>query len=129
MAKRKNVQEQNELTKIGIKATASYWRLNELPKYLREVIESKGIDMTTSIVLEYEHNYPGTFSDFGLLLTVEKRFISFDVDYDDHVALVVSWEDVSHEYKISNNEKGFKKTYGYLACEVLEEMNSNNAYG
>ena len=124
MARRKSVQEQSKITKNSIEKTAYYWRSNELPAYLRQFLEDNAIDVDSSIVLEYDHNYPGMPSDFGLILTIDRRFFSFEVDNDNGIIADKRLEDVSEEYLISDKEKGIQKTYGFLAIQVLEEINS-----
>lgn len=124
--RQRNVQEQITLTKHGIKTQAQYWRQEGLPLPLIQLFETKGVDVKTSIVLWYDQDFPGSSTDEGLLLTEDGRFFEFDVDLNPERSQLVElylWEDVSHRYEINGHKKGLGKTYGFLAMEVLQELN------
>jgi len=124
-----NVQEQMALKKHSIKNFAQYWRENDLPIPLMQLLASKNIDMNTSILIEYDQDYPGRNTDEGIILTEEGKFFEFEADLDlDRTRLITLelWEDVSHRYEINGRKKGIGKTFGFLALEVLEELNNKD---
>jgi len=64
---------------------------------------------------------------FGMLLTPEETFISFEIDTDkDHVSveLVEEWRDVTSEQNLSLNNAGTGAGFGALAVQVLLEINA-----
>ena len=87
--------------------------------------------MNTSILIEYDQDFPGGNTDEGVILTKEGKFFEFCADLDlNRTKLITleSWEEVSHRYKINGGKtekKGVSKTFGYLALEVLRELNQN----
>lgn len=127
MKRRLNVQEQNLLSKEGILKVAKYWRMKGFPIALEVVFREKGIDLDTSIILDYEQNYPGRSTDEGILLTEEGIFYEFEADLNpDRTKLIelYAFLDVSNRFEICEHKKGIGKTYGFLAMEVLRELNS-----
>jgi len=124
--RRLNVQEQNILIKDGILKSAKYWRVKGIPKPLRQVFEKKGIDFSSLIILDYEKDVFGGSTDEGIFLTVDKVFYEFDADLNaDETELIELYvlRDVSHRYEINEHQKGIGKTYGFMALEVLNELN------
>ncbi|HAS44009.1 MAG TPA: hypothetical protein DCS93_26260 [Microscillaceae bacterium] len=122
-----NVQEQVARKKQGIKRFAQYWRQHDLPAPLMQLLASKNIDINTSILIEYDQDYPGRNTDEGIILTEEGKFFEFEADLDpDRTRLITLelWEDVSHRYEINGRKKGIGKTFGFLALEVLKELNN-----
>lgn len=126
-----NPQKQVTTKKEGIKRFAQYWRQHDLPTPLMQLLASKNIDMHTSILIEYDQDFPGGNTDEGIILTEEGKFFEFGVNLDlDRTRLITLelWEEVSHRYKINGGEtekKGVSKTFGFLALEVLRELNQN----
>ncbi len=121
-----NVQEQLILKKHDILLEATYWRKNSIPSPLGKIFAEKGIDINSSIILEYEQDYPGISTDEGIVLTNDKRFYKFDVDLNSNRSELVelySFKDISDKFEVNGNKKGIGKTYGFLAMEVLEELN------
>ena len=77
-------------------------------------------------MLEYEQDFPGTSTDEGLILTGEGKFYEFDADLNNDKAELIelySIVDVSGRFEIEEHKKGIGKTYGFLAMEVLNELN------
>lgn len=59
-----------------------HWRQNPLPGALRTVGEGKGIHWGTSIVVNLKIDFPGMPQLFGLLVTQDERFVSFELTTD-----------------------------------------------
>lgn len=122
-----NVQEQIDIRKDNILSEAKYWREHGIPKILELLFKEKGIDINKSIVLEYKQDYPGISTDEGLLLTPEGEFYEFNIDLNSDRTEIVelySIVNVSERYKVSEHEKGIGKSFGYIAMEILIELNS-----
>ncbi|OJJ18320.1 hypothetical protein BKI52_26235 [marine bacterium AO1-C] len=122
-----NVQEQSLSKKQNINNFAQYWRQHELPAPLMQLFASKNIDMNTSILIEYDQDFPGGHTDEGIILTEGGKFYEFWADLDpDRTQLITLelWEEVTKRYEINEHKKGIGKTFGFLALEVLKELNT-----
>ncbi|WP_375562032.1 hypothetical protein ACE193_05650 [Bernardetia sp. OM2101] len=78
--KRLNVQEQNAITKDNILSEAKYWRENGIPLALHKILLEKEINPKTTLFLDYEQDFHGMNTDEGIIVTAEKKFISFSMD-------------------------------------------------
>jgi len=79
--KRINVQKQNILTKNKILSEAKYWRENGIPLVIYKILIEKEIYPKTSIFLDYEQDISsGANTDAGIIITVKKKFIKFEMD-------------------------------------------------
>lgn len=128
--RRLNVQEQIALKKDKILTQARYWRTNGIPSPLKLIFKEKGIDVEKSIILEYQQYFPGIGTDIGILLTPEGEFFEFDVDLNSSKTELIelySLTNVSEQFEIAEHKKGIGKTDGFLAMEVLNELNKNEA--
>lgn len=124
--RRLNVQEQIALKKDLILNESKYWRENGIPKPLENICKEKGIEIDRSIIFEYEQDYPGISTDQGIILTPEGAFYEFDADLNDNRTELIelySFVDVSDRFEIAEHKKGIGKTFGFLAMEVLTELN------
>ena len=124
--RRLNVQEQIAVRKDSILKEAKYWRDNGVPEPLRKVFTENGIEIEKSIMIEYEQDFPGISTDEGMILTEKGKFYEFDVDLNkDRTELIelYSFVDVSDRFEIEEYRKGIGKTYGFIAMEVLNELN------
>ena len=124
--RRLNVKEQIALKKDSILKEAKYWRENGVPKPLIKVFNENGIEIEESIIIEYEQDFPGISTDEGIILTEKGKFYEFDADLnDDRTKLIelYSFVDVSDRFEIEEHKKGIGKTYGFIAMEVLKELN------
>ena len=124
--RRLNVQEQNLVKKDSILKEAKYWRNNGVPEPLKKVFKENKIELDESIILEYEQNFPGLSTDEGIVLTPKGKFYEFDADLNnDRTELIelYSFTDISNRFEIDEYKKGIGKTYGFLALEVLNELN------
>ena len=124
--RRLNVQEQNILKKDQILNEAKYWRINGIPYPLEQLFLAKGIHIDTSILLNYGQDSLGVSTDEGMVLTADAFFYKFDADLNPNRTALIelySFVDVSDKFEINKHKKGIGKTYGYLAMEVLKELN------
>ena len=124
--RRLNVQEQIAVKKDSVLKEAKYWRDNGVPEPLMKVITEYGIEIEKSLILEYEQDYPGLSTDEGMILTEEAKFYEFVADLNsDRTELIelYSFVDVSDRFEIEAHKKGIGKTYGFIAMEVLKELN------
>jgi len=104
-----------------------HWRQHSPSKALLDYAASQGVDCGRSIFLKLEIDFPGMPRLFGMLLTPEETFISFEIDTDkDHVSveLVEEWRDVTSEQNLSLNNAGTGAGFGALAVQVLLEINA-----
>lgn len=124
--RRLNVQEQISIKKNLILKEAKYWRKNGIPKPLEKVFLENDIDIEKSIVLGYEQDFPGISTDQGIVLTPNGVFYEFDADLNSNRTKLIelySFIDVSAKFEIDKHKKGIGETYGFLAMEVLKELN------
>ncbi len=124
--RRLNVQEQTIVKKDSILQEAKFWRDNEVPEPLKNVFIKNGIEIEKSIILEYKQDFPGISTDEGIILSEEGKFYEFDMDLNlDRTALIelYSFIDVSDRFMVEEHQKGIGKTYGFIAMEVLRELN------
>ena len=121
-----NVQEQNALKEHGILYEAKYWRTKGLPDALKLFLESKGINTSRCIVLDYNQDFPGCSTDFGKILTEDSRFYRFDMDMTPNRMEIIElyeWQDITALTDISKSKPGTGATWGYLALKTLKELN------
>jgi hypothetical protein len=121
-----NVQEQNILKKHDIMSEAKYWRQEGLPNAINEIFIKNKIDPRTSIIINYEQDFPGCNTDQGIILTSCRRFYEFEADLNEDSTKVLelyTWREITESYIIKDHEKGIGKTFGHLALEVLNELN------
>ena len=124
--RRLNVQEQITVKKDSILNEAKYWRGNGIPEPLEKLFKENGIEIDKSIIFEYEQDFPGISTDEGIVLTQDGKFYEFDADLnDDRTELIelYSFIDVSDRFEVNEHKNGIGKTYGFLAMEVLKELN------
>jgi hypothetical protein len=121
-----NVQEQFAIKKERILSEAMYWRTNGIPSPLQSIFKEKGIDMEKSIFLEYEQDFPGLSTDEGIIVTPDGNFFEFEADLNEERTKLLelySFKNVSERFEINGHKKGIGKTFGFLAIEVLNEIN------
>lgn len=127
--KQLNVQEQNVLLKHKIFTEAQYWREIGISQGLLHLFQSKGIDFSKILLLEYTQDVLGGGTDEGIVVTEDAVFIEFEADFNYQRTELIElhiWADISETYEISKHKKGVGKTYGFLAMEVLSEINKKN---
>ena len=126
--RRLNVQEQIILTRDRILTEANYWRQNGVPAPLLDVFKKYEIDFERSIILDYEQDFPDIITDEGIVLTPHGIFYEFIADLNsDRTELIelYSIKDVSDRFEVEANKRGIGMTYGFLALEVLKELNKD----
>ena len=126
--RRLNVQEQIAIRRDQIHSEANYWRTHGIPNPLKLVFMEKGIDIDKSIMLDYEQDFPGISTDVGMVLTLDGNLYEFDADLNPNRTELIelySFTQISERFEINENKKGIGKTYGYLAIEVLKELNKD----
>jgi hypothetical protein len=128
--RRLNVQQQNALVEKSIRNGAIYWRREPLPRVLKVCGEERGVIWDKSVVLDLNIDFSGMPAIFGLLVTQEERFISFEIDTDsDHqlVKSVETWNDVTAAQDLSLHNRGTGTGRGAFALKVLRELNADAA--
>lgn len=121
-----SVQEQNALTKYAIFREASFWRAAGIPLGLHTALSSRGIDTERSIYLCYEQDFPGINTNEGIVLTPDRKFYRFDMDLNPERSELVQLyglQDITWCTEINPNRPGTGASWGYLALEVLVELN------
>lgn len=121
-----NVQEQNAVLKNSILCEAYYWRKNEIPEGLCKSMAERGIDSKKCLLLDYEQDYPGCSTDFGKVVAEDGRFYEFDIDMSTDRKKVIElyeWKEITNSIEINAHKPGTGATWGYLALEVLSELN------
>ncbi len=124
--RRLNVEEQNTLIKYRIFSEAKYWRENGVSLGFQKILIEREINSKFAIFLDYNQGFSGISTDEGIIITAEKKFIRFAMDLNSDGSELIfldKWEDITEQYEISEYKKGIRKTYGFLALEVLEELN------
>ena len=130
--RRHNVQEQITLRKDQIMKSARYWRMQDLPLPLVNLMHHNEVNPRTSIFLEYDRDtdYHESLrngsTDSGIILSEDGRFFQFDMDLNaDRTQLerLNLWKDISDQYDIDGQKKGIEKTDGFIALEVLTQLN------
>lgn len=121
-----NVQEQNALDKNRILEEASYWRTNGIPIGLKKALEMKGVNTESCILLNYEQDFPGISTDVGIVLNPEGEFYEFEMDLNKDRSEILEfflWEEVTTKIEINDHKPGKGSTWGFLALEVITELN------
>lgn len=77
-------------------------------------------------MIDYDRFYPGMPTDLGVLLTENQEFIRFEIDKREDIIELIMLENLTNQakYKIENKVKGIGKSFGLIAIEVFEEINS-----
>jgi hypothetical protein len=121
-----NVQEQNVLLKHSIAQEARYWRSQNIPAALTTFLQSKNIEIESSIFMDYDRHALGCSTDEGCILTKDGTFFKFDIDLSDddtEIICINTWENITESIELSAHKKGTGATRGFLALEVLHELN------
>ena len=127
--RRHNVQEQNALTKDRIETEAKFWRERGIPNPLIAILNDNQIDPNECIFLEYEQDFPGISTDEGMIVSIDGKFYRFELDLNKDRTMLVEqylFKDISDEVEIDEHKPGTGKTWGFLALQVLTEMNQIN---
>src|SRR5262245_6048872 len=127
MAIRRNVQEQNDVTRQEIRRTAAAFRDDMLryPWLLSELTQ-RGLDPSKGILAQL-HLTPDQDGDLfeGCWLSEDRRFYRFEVlvAREPRVsAEVEQWRDATAEVLVNARQPGTGKSFGFIALEVLREL-------
>ena len=60
----------------------------------------------------------------GIVLSQDKHFIEFEYDTFDGEKMTI-WKEASDRFRVSDNEKGYKWSTGFLAIEVWTSLNED----
>lgn len=119
-----NVQQQNSRTLRSIQKEAEYWRTHPVPEALLLSAEQRGVDLSSSIIIELDIDYPGMPSLFGVLLTQQERFIKFEIEAEQSGPEVYEWCDITASQNLGAHNRGTGVGDGALAIQVLRALNA-----
>lgn len=119
-----NVQQQNARTLRSLQSTAQYWRTHPVPEALQLSAQQRGVDLSKSIVVSLDIDFPGMPSLFGVLLTQDERFIKFEIDTDKAKPEVYEWLDITNSQNLRKHNRGIGVGDGALAIQLLRELNA-----
>ncbi|MBI3728286.1 MAG: hypothetical protein HY254_08120 [Burkholderiales bacterium] len=123
--RQRNVQEQNSLVEYGLRTEAIYWREHALPKALRDEGLARGVDWDNSIILDLVRDFPGMPRLYGLLLSQDETFISFEIDTDklhENIIDVEEWSDCSSMQNLNTHNRGTGMGWGAQAILIRREL-------
>jgi hypothetical protein len=133
MAIRLSVQQQNDLTRSAIRSAALSFRANKDSKYpwLFSELKKRGLDPATGILAQLEQ-VPEQFGEEfgGLWLTAAGESIRFAilVPRSDAAAVEIeTWQNETAQVEINAHLPGTGKSFGWLALDVLRELNTNHS--
>ena len=121
-----NVSQQVEIARDDIRREATAWRRNPLRPCVISVLTSRGIDTETGIFVSVSDRDYGLDFTCGTFITVEERFIDFDIELSpdgEAVVEVAVFNDVTEQQDICGRKPGIGATRAFLALEVLNELN------
>jgi hypothetical protein len=126
LAIRRNVQEQNDVTRQTIRRTAEAFHRDMLryPWLLSELTE-RGLDPTKGILAQLKY-LPDQAGDLytGYWLSEDRRFYRFEVLVAREPRLSVKveqWRDATPDLIVKARQLGTGKSFGFIALEVLDE--------
>ena len=128
--RRKNVQEQNAITKDEIYSFAQEFRENNrFPKALLECFKDYGINIDTAILTWHDRMPFGgpTWAYRGNWLTEDYQFYSYEIyldPKDKFVTEIEEFKNITSDVEVNERKAGIGKTGGWLSIEVLNEINS-----
>lgn len=130
MAYQQNVQQQNDEMKSRLLATARYWREKGLPVPLQRLLRDYEINPDGLVVLAHTpgdllgHEFLMEF----LILTETADFLEIRIELagdGESILEVEKFEDVTADQNLSEHNRGLGQGEGYLALQILEELNSS----
>ena len=95
------------------------------PPALYGYLSAKGIDPSTSVLVDVSNATQGVNPLFGLICCSNKRFFEFDLDFDGAGEALIEeleWTEVTREQNTSPHNKGYGKSRSFLALEILAEF-------
>jgi len=127
MALKQNVQQQNEVSRARISATARSFRADLLSHpWLLVELQERQLDPTTGILAEL-NSVPEQNGEFisGVWVTPNRQFFRFEAVLSHHPVVSSSvevWEDATATTEVNEHQRGTGKSFGWLAIEVLDEL-------
>jgi hypothetical protein len=98
---------------------------SKLPVGFYDWLATRGIAAQRAVLINASSAEQGENPLSGLLLTEDRRFFDFDLDFD-HAGLVVrtihQWTDVTSLKNLSRHNPGFCKGLGASALAVLADL-------
>ena len=126
MARRLNVQEQNEQTANEIRSVIAGFRANPLNhSWLIGLLQDHGCDVTRGALVELREIPEQEGSLYrGVWLTPNLRFFGFEVLVERRTgeSRVEVWRDVTEETPTTVHNRGTGKSFGAIASEVFDEF-------
>ena len=119
-----NVQLQNARTLRSLRSTAEYWRTHPVPEALLLSAQQRGVDLSKSIFVSLDIDFPGMPSLFGTLFTQDERFVKFEIDTDNSEPEVYEWLDITASQNLGEHNKGIGVGDGALAIQLLRDLNA-----
>ncbi len=126
-----NVQEQNALEEYRILSAATYWRENGIPNGLIKVLNDYNINHDKSIFLNYQQYFPDCYTDEGIVVTEDERFIKFEMDLSadrENLKELYLWNDITNRIEVNSSVRGIGATWGYLALKALSKLNGDESF-
>ena len=125
--RRLNVQEQNLLRKNSIIEKSQIWKNSKIKHQLSVFLLGNGIEIKKSIFLEFIEEYFGGNTIEGVILSQNRMFYSFEIELNEErneITNINSFENITNKFEIEENKKGIKKSIGFIANEILNELNT-----
>lgn len=129
MAHQQNVPRRNEEARNLVLETARHWREKGLPAPLQRLLREYEINPDRLVVLDHTpgqilgHEFLMEF----LILTETSDFLEIRIELSDDgesIMEVEKFEDVTADQNLSAHNREAGKGDGYLALQVLAELNS-----
>lgn len=132
MAHQQNVPRRNEEARNLVLETARYWREKGLPVPLQRLLRDYEINPDRLVVLAHTpgHLLGHEFLMEFLILTETADFLEIRIELSDDgksIMEVEKFEDVTADQNLSEHNREAGKGDGYLALQVLAELNSPQA--
>jgi hypothetical protein len=133
MAIKRNVQQQNAVTREEITRCAMACRDPFTYPWLHVELQNRGLDPLAGILADLT-TIPEQYGEFveGIWLTSEPRFFRFTALISRHPTVsaeIETWEDITDATQINEHCPGTGKSFGWLAIDVFREITGevNNA--
>lgn len=123
---RRNVQEQNADAKARIRAIAASFQECQFNRpWLIELLQAQSMPVERGILVVLAHVPEQSGDQYsGSWLTSERRFFRFStlVPRANAPLQIEEWRDVTTETTVNEHLPGTGKSFGFLALEVLREL-------
>ena len=126
MAIRRNVREQNDLTREAVRRTSAAFR-NDMLSYpwLLTELTQRGLDPVNGLLAQLEQ-VPEPNGDLyqGYWLSDDRKFYYFEILVARRPRVsseVEQWRDATTEVTVRSRQPGTGNSFGFIALEVLNE--------